>query len=224
MFYSSLLSDNVLRHHVCCLALSRFNKLNTLKIMVHRPGEILKALENRLTEINQEQCAQVATFSADPEHHDVPTHSPERLEELDSIHAAIAREWRGIESQKPPTLPPNFQPEVTRSGFGLEQPYTSALRTTQTGHFAGGRPTTLVRDAAATSAPSTTISATAHGTTVRRGVHTGYNNTTTPKMALSEPLSTKFMSDVKGPDESFAKFDLRDIKVRGGCVSCAKNA
>ena len=108
LFYPSLLSDNVLRHHVCCLALSRFNKLNILAIMVRGPDEILKTLEDRLKEINQEQRAECATFSADPEHYDVPTNSPERLQELDTIKAAIARERRDIEIQEQPILLPNI--------------------------------------------------------------------------------------------------------------------
>ena len=60
--------------------------------MVSGSEEIHKALEDRLNEIKREQRAEWAAFEADPEHLEVPTDSPQRLDELESIHTAIARE------------------------------------------------------------------------------------------------------------------------------------
>ena len=91
------------------------------------------------------------------------------------------------------------------------------MRRTQAGRFAGGRPTTLVRDTSATGGPSTAISATAYGTTVLRGGDAGYINTPGPKMAARDAPNTLITSAV---EESSAKEDLREAKSRGGCTSC----
>ena len=188
---------------------------------VRTPEDVLQALYDRLDELQSRQSTRFADFQAHPDRYSSPpTAPPTEQQEIDSIHAAIARQHQTIAAQETAARTSNIQPEITETRFGQGPGlYYPSMRTTQTGIHAGGQPTTHAGAVVAAGGSSRTVSSTMHGIIRVGSAQKELAQAVKPEID-PEALKRTFIDKVKNQKQATKTNDLKGESTNKACDAC----